>query len=156
MQDLWEFDPSLPAGQQWIQKARVGTANYAADISGLPAAAFTLGGKGYVVIPLSNGTMPDLWEFTPSTNTWVPKQKTPFDILSSSLSTSFVLNEKGYVLSGAALWRYDAINNAWLQRASFPLANIRYMAGFSNGTLGFAGLGYTTAESLKFYKYYPD
>jgi hypothetical protein len=156
MRDLWEFDPAAAAGQQWIQKQSIGDANYVDNISGLPSAAFSLGGKGYVAIPLSNGTMPDFWEFTPASNTWTPKGKTPVDILSSSQSVTFVMQTKGYLLSGAALWRYDAEANTWLQKASFPLSNIRYATGFSNGALGFAGIGYTTAESLKFYKYYPD
>jgi hypothetical protein len=156
MRDLWEFDPSKTAGQQWVQKQNIGGPDYTGEISGLPAAAFTVSGKGYVALPLSDGTKPDLWEFNPANNTWTSKQKTPFDILSSSESVSFVIQEKGFVLSGAKLWKYDVAGNSWQEKAAFPLAGIRYATGFSNGNHAFVGLGYTTGESLKFYKYYSE
>jgi hypothetical protein len=156
MRDLWEFNPMQPAGQQWTQRQNVGGTDYASIVSGLPPASFTIGEKGYVAIPLSNGSLPDFWEFNPVANTWSPKAKTPVDISASSQAVSFVLHDKGYMLSGAALWRYDASSNTWLQKANFPLANIRYASGFSISNLGYAGLGYTTGESLKVYKYYPD
>ena len=81
------------------------------------AAAFSIGGKGYVC---TGGGTADLWEYNPNTDQWT--QKTNFPGGGRSYAVGFSIGNKGYVGLGGAIdfWEYNPANDTWLQKADFP------------------------------------
>jgi N-acetylneuraminic acid mutarotase len=154
--DLWEFDPTKTAGEQWTQKLDIGGPNYNPDMSGVTGFAFTLGSKGYVALPNGAGQNTDFWEYDPGQNNWTEKETCPFSV--SRTPMSFVLKGKGYALYDWHLWRYDAASNTWTARKDFPVEAKIEVSGFVIGKVAYVGLGYVNgggAPSSDFFKYYP-
>lgn len=157
--DFWEFDPTRPAGQQWIQKNNIGPQHEPELQGALPAAAFAINGKGFVAFPLSNGQKPDFWVYDPANDSWQKKDKSPFDVLASSLTTTFTIGPYAYVLASSNLWKYDPTAHTWTQRMSYPESYVRYPLGFAIGSNAYAGIGLNVTGSVAlfdFHKYYPD
>lgn len=145
--DLWKYDPLTDT---WTQMANIpGTGRR-------DAVGFALNGKGYVGTGIDNDASPigsklkDLWEYTPSSNTWVQKANFPGSGGNGVyFATAFALDGKGYVCCGKVgpnsytneLWEYKPSLNQWTQRANFP-GGVRYqLASFSIGMYGYVGLG---------------
>ena len=101
------------------------------------AAAFSIGGKGYVC---TGGGTADLWEYNPNTDQWT--QKTNFPGGGRSYAVGFSIGNKGYVGLGGAIdfWEYNPANDTWLQKADFPGGSTNN-SGFSIGTKGYASSG---------------
>jgi len=99
LRDLWEYDPVY---DEWSRKA---------DLNGIfrgyEAVGFSLNGKGYV--GNSNGSFKQFWEYNPLTNTWI--RKTNFPSNSLGYSSSFVINNKAYVVGGVI--SNDVSNEVW-------------------------------------------
>lgn len=110
------------------------------------AVSFTLNGRGYVCGGYTEGRemfLEDLWEYNPSSNTWVERASYPGG--RRALMTSFTSDGYAYVGTGSIevnqneilyseFYRYDPINDKWTAIAKFPFA-------------GHAGLSFTLENS---------
>lgn len=103
--DFWEYNPETDA---WTQKANL------AGIGRDYAVGFSIGSKGYI----STGEYPDyytdyetkdLWEYDPSTNTWI--QKADFGGTARYGAVGFSIGTKGYLGTGRATDGYK--NDFW-------------------------------------------
>jgi len=104
--DLWEYDPATNA---WSQKSDFGTIGRATGV------AFSINGLGYVGLGATHDGswiyLHDLWQYNPSTNSWV--QKTNFPGGAGIAAIAFVIDNKAYVgtgsspgTSGTDFWEY--------------------------------------------------
>jgi gliding motility-associated-like protein len=121
------------------------------DSGRFASTSFAIGNKGYVFggeVDLStNKLTADVWEYTPSTNSWLAKA--PFGGGPRYGSSSFVIGTKAYVMGGVTvingpfkdLWEYDSVSNTWTRKADFP-GVARYDAvAFVIGNKGYVGTG---------------
>ena len=156
--DLWEFDPSKSAGQQWTQKEDIGGNANEPDLSGVTGFAFTLGSKGYMALPNGAGQNTAFWEYNPAENEWTEKETCPFSVGTTPIG--FALKGKGYALYNGELWKYDPVADQWIERREFPVTGMIQMSGFAIGKIAYVGLGYVNGAGgtlpTNFYKYYPD
>lgn len=124
--DFQEFDP---ATNSWQPKPDLpGATNRTFAIS------FSINGKGYIGLGAENYFTPnykilkDLWEYDPSTEKWT--KKSDFPDAARYQSTSFVVNNKVYVVGGligtnsssavAELWEYDPSIDKWTKKSPYP------------------------------------
>jgi len=142
--DLWQYN-----GTAWTQMA-----NFPGGARS-QAVGFTINNKGYIATGYliqagQNVNMSDLWEYTPSTNTWVQKQSLPAQ--GRSEAVGFSVGGKGYISTGyyysqpTALglndtWEYDPTLNNWTQKANFPGGNRYGGVGFAANSKGYVGTG---------------
>jgi N-acetylneuraminic acid mutarotase len=119
--DIWEYDP---ATDSWTQKGYFGGGYRTAAIG------FSIGNRGYAGLgssgPSSPGYKRDLWEYDPSSDTWIQKNNFP----GSGVGESSLFNLGGlqYVGLGYNLntqtclrdfWNYNNVSNTWTQLANF-------------------------------------
>ena len=147
--DLWKYDAALDA---WSQ------------VADLPASvrrnaiAFSIDNKGYIGTGMNTVTATepgalkqnDLWEYTPSTNSWIQKANFPgFGGVGIYFSTVFTAGSKAYMVGGKLgpnnysnqTWEYDPVLDSWTQKANF-LGGVRYqLSSFAINGKGYAGLG---------------
>ena len=105
----------------------------------------------------------DLWEYYPTTNSWI--QKAPLPASGRSGGMTFVVNDKMYVVGGktfgfnalAETWRYDPAVNSWTRMADFPINGTWRGVAFSYNNLGYVGLGKDNAGiyNTSMYSYDP-
>lgn len=96
-----------------------------------------------------------LWEYDPIADFWIQKTSLPSSIRCGAIS--WVINGKGYVVSGAQsfgiilndCWQYDPILDSWLQKSSMPCTGRVFGTGFSIGAKGYTGLGTDYSQYLK-------
>ncbi|MEP7109701.1 MAG: kelch repeat-containing protein [Ferruginibacter sp.] len=155
-----------PQPNTWVQKA---------DFSGKArdgGTAFSIGNKGYFGIGMSDPGFPydlyfhnDFWEYDPSIDAWT--QKADFAGGARYNAVGFSIGNKGYVGTGnnrnygefgikKDFWEYDPATNTWTQKADFGGA-ARYQAtGFSIGSKGYIGTGWTdSGQTNDFWEYNP-
>lgn len=95
---FWEYDPTL---KLWTEKSKM---------PGSGIAAFSIGGKGYVI----SGTEKNFWEYDPDLNKWTQKASCP-----DNSGAAFSVGSKGYVaIAGNDFWEYDPALDKWVQKAS--------------------------------------
>lgn len=94
-------------------------------------------GLGY----FSNGVnSKDIWSFNPSSKVWKKGKDFPIDI---NKTTSFVLNNRGYVigldvgLKKSGIWEYSVAQNLWLERKAPPSDLIEPIDAFSINGKGY-------------------
>lgn len=87
----------------------------------------------------------DFWEYLPDNDEWIPKKSfTPIGALQRTLdcSAAFVIDDKAYVLSDSAIWKYDPIGDEWTKRNYFEDEKDRDGAVyFTIGNKGYYGMG---------------
>ncbi|HEX5168535.1 MAG TPA: kelch repeat-containing protein [Cyclobacteriaceae bacterium] len=139
--DFYEYDPN---SNSWRQIASVGPNGRYGSV------CFVISNKGYITAGYASdfGKDNSTWEYNPSTNTWVAKKAFPFTP-GVKYSASFVINNRAYVAGGLTdnpslgavniNFEYNAINDAWIARATIPNNNFRYSAAsltlFNSGYL---------------------
>ena len=157
--DFWEYDP---ATDTWSQKADFGgTGRYL-------AVGFSIGDKGYIGTGDDNTAANDLWEYNSLTNSWTQKASMPGPGRLGAVG--FSIGSKGYIGTGKLLdiaqtrlsdfWEYDPSSDTWTQKSNIGSIGRSYATGFSIGTKGYLGTGYTVvgvnAVLLKdFHEYNP-
>jgi N-acetylneuraminic acid mutarotase len=111
---------------------------------------FSLNGKGYIGAGMDFGlsyAYQDLWEYNPTTNAWT--QKADFGGGPTWDNATFVINQKGYVVTGGSTsainiddtWEYNPTTNVWTQKADFGGVARIGAVGFSIGAKGYVGTG---------------
>lgn len=119
--DLLEYDP---VADSWTQKASL------PDDERYSSAAFTVGGKGYIVGGNQGGAngpySTDCWAYDPMTDAWSARAPLPGQTLFAA--RGFAADGKGHVVGGRlsdqtftnALWQYDPGTDAWTAKAALP------------------------------------
>ena len=137
--DVYEFDPANGPNGTWTLKTSF------AGASRWSAVGFSIGNYGYIGSGYSTSYTKDFWRYNPGTNSW--SQIANLSGSGRALASSFVLNNKGFVVCGSNsgpplsdLWEYNPATNQWIQRASIPVA--RYgAASFVIGNHAYVGTG---------------
>jgi N-acetylneuraminic acid mutarotase len=129
------------------------------------AVGFSILGKGYVFggVNDSGSLLNDLWEYNPTTDTWLQKSAMPS--IGRSGSVAFVINDVVYIVGGKTstnnaipeTWMYNPIANSWTQLANLPINGIWRGVSFTNNSKGFVGLGKNNLDHYHklFYEYAP-
>lgn len=124
--DWWEFDP---ATNSWAQKADYignnGNGNYAPLAMGFSTAGY-----------LAGGTMGDamLYKYDPSLNVWSPVVACP---ITPGNRTAFVIDDKGYYVSGNTVYEFDTVSETWSTKSPAP-----FTAGIWNSAFTLFDKGY--------------
>jgi N-acetylneuraminic acid mutarotase len=153
LRDFWQYDP---ASDVWTQKADFGGGGRKF------ASGFAIGSKGYIGLGLSAGRfsptpeyLPDLWQYNPQTNTWVPKASLP--AAGRIGAAAFAIDTKGYVGTGLDynstllndFWQYDPVTDTWTRKKDFG-GNPRHFAGaFVINGKGYLGAGINLIADLQ-------
>jgi hypothetical protein len=158
--DFWEYDPATGVGGTWTKKADFG------GIARGLAVGFSIGSKGYIGTG-SDGLSyyKDFWEYDPDADTWT--QMSDFGGIEREWAVGFSIASKGYIGTGHAtsgskkdFWEYapstgEGDLGTWTQKTDLGGA-ARYAAtGFSIGSKGYIGTGYTGAYSQDYWEYNP-
>jgi hypothetical protein len=116
--------------------------------------SFVIGSSAFV----KNGTA--LYEFKPGQNQWLIRSQFPG--VATGGCSSFVVDEKGYVVTGYAgglsnvtkeVWQYNPATNNWLQMEDFPGTARRFSIGFSINNRGYFGSGTNGINFNDFWAY---
>lgn len=92
------------------------------------AVGFSANGKGYVFGGVNgNKYFNDVWEYTPTSNSW--QKKTSLPTSGRFGAACFVMNDIAYVIGGKTsdgkyikeVWAYDIQHDSWQQKGDFPL-----------------------------------
>lgn len=130
MKDWWEYDP---ATNSWTQRADYignnGFGNYACLAFGMSEYGYMGGGQ--------SGSDMNLYRFDPTTNTWTSMGPMP---MYYSNNEGFVLNEKGYALSGSTLREYNPQTNSWTPKANMPFSVSTWNSCFAVDGKGYVKL----------------
>lgn len=98
---------------------------------------------------------------------WIKRGNVPVDVVNRLKATSFTLLNSGYVGLGSQLgynsdvynkdfYKYDPIQNSWLQVSDFPGAGIVQAANFVIGNYAYVGTGINSLEETnEFWRYDP-
>jgi N-acetylneuraminic acid mutarotase len=171
---FWEYDPTA---NTWTKKTDLGpdAANPTPPSTGLvrrSAAAFAIGGKGYIGTGLDAGVQIDFYEYDPVANSWT--QKTNYGVsippsmpvASGRFNTvSFSTSTQGYIglgsdageNQGQQFWVYTPSSNSWTKlAANFPTASRSQAVGFVINDRPFVGLGNDGVLQKTFYEYNPS
>lgn len=116
-----------------------------------PVVGFTIKDKLYVVNYLRK-----LYEYDIASEKWT--QKASFPGPDCATSSSFSLNEKGYLCLGRdtdnyyklhnELWEYDPATDTWLQKTSFPGSSRHKQASFTANGKAYIGFGETESSKV--------
>jgi N-acetylneuraminic acid mutarotase len=134
LDDMWQYDP---VGNTWLQRTGLPATTAQHENQRVEAFSFVInnkayvgGGTGFVFGPnaTNNYAFSDLWENSPSTNSWIQKSGFP-DFLGRNMSIAVALNDKAYVGLGCdvdqtvnrkSFWEYDPSSDTWTSKADFP------------------------------------
>lgn len=132
MKDWWEFDP---ATNSWTQRADYignnGNGNYACLSFGMDEYGYLGGGQ--------SGSDMNLYRYDPLTNSWTMMGLMPQMYVNQE---GFVLNNKGYAVSGSTLNEYNPSTNAWT-----PKNNLPFTVWSWNSTFVIDGKGYVKSSN---------
>jgi N-acetylneuraminic acid mutarotase len=150
--DFWNYDPT---NNVWTQIADFG------GQARTYAAAFAIGGKGYVGTGDGNTFLKDFWEYNPSTNQWT--QRADFGGLARIGAVGLAIGSKGYIGTGTTnsgaekdFWEYNPTTNLWTKKADYSGKPRTFAGGFVIDKTGFLGAGFTNnIAQLDFWQYYP-
>jgi N-acetylneuraminic acid mutarotase len=146
--DFWEYNPVT---NTWTAKAGYpGGSGFGIYYS----SAFSLAGKGYVCCGKQGASSysNELWQYTPSTNSWAMKAYYPPGVRYGGVA--FTIGNYAYYGTGTdenvftqEFYRYDPMFDVWTAKATFPGSGRFSSSGFS-----LAGLGYIIFGSDGGYK----
>jgi hypothetical protein len=132
-------------------------------VAELYVTGFSIGSKGYFGCGWDGTYKNDFWEYDPVANTWT--QKASFPSTARWGAAGFSIGTKGYIgvgdVSGNGtgcqtdFWEWDQATNTWSQKASFIGAAVYGAVGFSIGSKGYIGTGYSSTTSVhnEFYEW---
>ena len=130
--DWWEYDPGT---NSWTQRADYignnGNGNYASLAFGMDEYGYIGGGQV--------GSDNNLYRYDPTMNSWSLMGMMP---ASYANNEGFVINNKGYAVSGSSLREYDPSNNTWSTKNSMPFSIWTW-----NSTFVIDGKGYVKSNN---------
>lgn len=114
--DFWEFDPKISdLAKQWTRKrdiSNVSEETFDDDYTTIArsnAAAFVIGGKGFITTGENGGNVSDCWQYDPATDVWI--KKTAFEGRSRTGALGFSVNGKGFIMTGRS--GSDPFDDLW-------------------------------------------
>jgi len=136
LKDWWQFDP---ATNSWSQKADYignnGNGNYAVLAFGMTNYGYIGGGQ------LAVNT--SFYRYDPLNNTWQAMANSP----TISMNTAgFVINNKGYYLSGSTLYEYTETTNSWTSKGNAPFNVATWNSAFTINDKGYVKSGFGLFE----------
>lgn len=153
--DLWQYNPVTDS---WIQKA-----DYPGD-SPTACAFFSVNNKIYLVGGANDVTATEkIYEYDPVTDKWRVLEGAGYPEAQVFFATGFSIGNFGYVTCGSgqsefkSTFRFNPIDESWLQVASFPGTERQAAVSFVIGELAYVGGGQKAfTEAFKdFYRYNP-
>lgn len=144
-----------PSSNIWIDVMGIGNnpSVYATD----GAVSYTANGKGYVTtgrekdvsnqFPFDGPISSKMWEYDPSTDTWVRKKDLP--ATGRWEATGFSIESKLYLMGGAPcrgcsgesllsdFWEYDTSSDTWIRLSDFPGGRRMMSTGFVINEIGY-------------------
>lgn len=154
MADMYEYDWSY---NMWTAIAPI-------PVARVGAAAFSYWQRGYVLTgdhtsSAQHNPSNDVWEYTPTSNTWV--QKLDFPAAARTDAFGFLIGGFGYLGGGSTgtsnlndFWAYDILTDNWYQRSNLP-AGVQKTASFVIYVHGFYVTGDTSANTVQMHEYNP-
>lgn len=125
--DWWEYDP---ATNSWTQRADYignnGNGNYACMAFGMDEYGYVGGGQV--------GSDLNLYRYDPVNNEWTLMGPMPTQYLNRE---GFVIDNKGYAMSGSTLSEYDPLTNSWSTKNPMPFSVWSWNAAFSIDNKGY-------------------
>lgn len=130
-------------------------------IYAIGSVGFAINGRGYMLVNNDDwdgtGVRVNrlMLEYNPNTDRWTTMKSFPG--VTSVGSTSFVINNKGYVLAGPSfnfsqepdLWEYNPANDEWTEKADLPEGPARgFCSSFVIGDVTYVVGGYNYSGSL--------
>ncbi len=128
------------------------------------AVAMVINNLVYVGTGTGNAqTLRDWWEFNPSNGIWTQKKDFTTDqaAIMRSYASSFVINNRGYLLMGVGgdskVWSYDAATDTWASDYDYANTNSKFRAApsgrsravsFSMKNLGYIATGAASTTRL--------
>ncbi len=137
LQDNWEYNQ---ATNSWAAKASLPDPANAPVGSGAryDAVGFGIGNSGYVYSGFNGGYLKDIWQFTPSTNTWVSVVSNGGTKRSQGIA--FVYNNKAYLFTGINNGQVTTVNDGWvfdpsqINSSTGPWTQLRNITNTSSDT----------------------
>lgn len=135
-QDIKDFYEYNATTNKWLKKADV------PSDGPLDAVSFSINGKGYVGLgvkyecpfpgaPCNPVLSKDIFEYDPALNTWKKVASFNGTVYSTiRMATSFIANNKAFIVSGNEIWEFDPANYSFSLKAPCP--------EFFNGASSFA------------------
>ncbi len=127
--DFWQFDTKTNI---WKQKANIPGVKVDREF----AAAFAIGGKGYVGLGVDSGTiLHDMWEYDPQLDKWT--RKADYPIAGRDAVLAFSVGDKGYIGGGSdekfihsEFYEFDPTSNKWSMIGSLPMGAVAFASAF--------------------------
>jgi len=131
-------------GQYWEQMAAFpGTLRHSCG-------SFSLNDKGYIAGGYgdNNQVLNDLWEYDPTTDTYLQKNNLPVEVYGASY---FVINNVAYLINGwtttsgitnDTMYSYDSVNDSWVAVTTYPGTPAYTCASFVLNNKLYIGIGY--------------
>jgi len=123
----------------WTQKANF-------PVPTVFAAGFAIGDSGYAGTGAIPSYVNTFYKYDPAANTWTTKSN--FGGLARAGASSFVINNKGYVVNGISqsfvfkdCWEYDPAADTWTQKADFGGLERASAASFVVNGKAYVGIG---------------
>lgn len=139
LKDWWEYDP---ATNSWTQRADYignnGNGNYASLALGMDEYGYVGGGQV--------GSDQNLYRYDPVNNEWTLMGPMPTNYVNRE---GFVINNRGYAMSGSSLREYDPTTNTWSSKNTMPFSVWSWNSAFAIN-----GKGYVKSNST-FWEYKP-
>ena len=142
LQDIWEYSVSKDS---WTRKANFMDYN--------PAAAFSVGSKGYILTNIGL-----LYEYDPARDNWTRKESVPGD--KRWAVAGFLIGNKyyagmriqpmardGVTPDDMDFWEYSPSNDTWKQVAGFPGTARTAAISFTVGNKAYFGIGWAGDHS---------
>jgi N-acetylneuraminic acid mutarotase len=166
LKDLWEYNAS---SNTWTQKTSL-TGSKRSD-----AVVFVHNSKAYIVSGLNNGSyLNDFWMYDPSSNNWTEKRKINDatdesfdddydDNIRRSNASAIVMNDMAYLTCGYrsgvlnTTWRYNIIDDTWVQKTAFEGLGREGCLGFSLNNRGYILTGSNSSNRFDdLWEFFPD
>ncbi len=136
LKDWWEYDPGT---NSWTQKADYignnNNGNYGVLSFSTPNYGYIGGGQ--------QGGDNRLYRYDPTSNSWTAMSNTP---TTPKNTEGFVIDGKGYYLSGSSLYEYDFASDTWTTKNSAPFSVGIWNSAFSINEKGYVKTGYSLWE----------
>jgi len=145
---VWEYNTLTDS---WTQKNDIPSEMYVPNYNSTEAwqkSNFVINGKGYVTTYNNS-----VWEYNSAEDTWIRKNDFPGG--NRYWTSSFSINNKGYIAGGTKyyyssailnydeVWEYNPLNDSWIQITKIPSSNERFKSlGFYIGNKIYFGGGY--------------
>jgi len=149
--EFWEYDPVI---NKWTEKASLPFSTASSS-----AVGFSIGNKGYIgtgYLNNDNYNSNDFWEYDPVADNWTKKASLPG--AGRGDAVGFSIGNKGYIGTGVFwspvtmsylrdFWEWDQETDIWTRKADFGGLSRKGAVGFSIGSKGYIGTGYTLDEN---------